>query len=670
MNRTVSNEGKDRLAARRAPLAKKTDAESTLRVCNVGYLNASPYRRLRTVPGVAYREASPVECTRMLLEDEVDLALLPIAELLQHGGLTILPFGIAADGPVTSVLLFSNGALETVQRIWVDGASYTSVALLRVLLTKLLPEQGRTIRLDRTALEAGAPNLAAGEALLAIGDACLKLRGRYSREWDLSELWKQKTGLPFLFAAWAHKPRKLSEDQVEIISKACQEGVEQRIFFARDFADQAELDRSTAEHYVGNVIQYPLHDLILTGARAFSRAGAQIGLFPSTDETGGIRLSSSGNAGPQPSNGRPSELDAILTRASEGGRLSLAEGLLLAEHASLFELGLAADARREAVHPEHSVSYIIDRNINYTNVCNVYCRFCAFYRPPELPGRPSKKSAGGYVLTKEELGRKIEETERAGGIQILLQGGLNPDLGIEYYEDLFRWVKQNYHVNLHALSADEILHIAKVSHLTLDEVFDRLIAAGLGSLPGAGAELLVDRVRQRIARLKSPAIEWLDVHRIAHRKGLISTCTMLFGVQETWEDRLIHMLKLRQLQDETSGFTAFITWPFQDENTQLKRGDTSSLEYLRVQSIARLFLDNIPNVQSSWVTMGPSLGQVALSFGANDFGSVMFEENVVSAAGTTYCMDSKLIERHIAEAGFAPWRRNVHYEDVSPASGA
>ncbi len=308
------------------------------------------------------------------------------------------------------------------------------------------------------------------------------------------------------------------------------------------------------------------------------------------------------------------------------------------------------------------MSYIIDRNINYTNVCNVYCRFCAFYRAPEIDGKPSKKSHGGYLLTKEEIGKKIEETVQAGGIQILLQGGLNPELGIEYYEDLFRWIKANYPINLHALSADEILHIARVSQLTLDEVFDRLIAAGLGSLPGGGAEILVDRVRKRIARLKSPAKEWLEVHRVAHRKGLTSTSTMMFGVQEGWDDRILHMTKLRHLQDESRGFTAFITWPFQDANTKVKRGNTSATEYLRVQALARLYLDNIPNIQSSWVTMGPAVGQTALYYGANDFGSVMFEENVVSAAGTTYCMDTATIERSIVEAGFFPWRRTVHYQ--------
>jgi cyclic dehypoxanthinyl futalosine synthase len=350
-------------------------------------------------------------------------------------------------------------------------------------------------------------------------------------------------------------------------------------------------------------------------------------------------------------------VNRLLNKAADGRRLSVDEALHLAANASLADLGLAADARRNQLHPGRRVSYIVERNINYTNVCNVYCRFCAFYR---APGRP-----GGYTLSKEELAVKIDETVAAGGIQILLQGGLNPDCGIEYYEDLFRWLKQQYPtVNLHALSADEVLHVCKVSDLSIEEALTRLIAAGMGSLPGAGAEILVDHVRKRIARLKSGADKWLAVHRAAHRLGIPSTCTMMFGVKESWHDRILHFEMLRDLQDETGGFTAFITWPYQQGELKLGRGNTSAAEYLRVQALARLFLDNIPHLQSSWVTQGPSIGQVALSFGADDFGAVMFEENVVSAAGTTFRMNSEFIESQIRRAGYTPWRRNVRYQSA------
>ena len=348
-------------------------------------------------------------------------------------------------------------------------------------------------------------------------------------------------------------------------------------------------------------------------------------------------------------------LDRLLTKAADGRRLSVDEALQLADGATLADLGLAADLRRNQLHPGRRVSYIVERNVNYTNVCNVYCTFCAFYRGP---GRP-----GGYTLSKEQLAEKIDELVAAGGIQILLQGGLNPELGIEYYEDLFRWLKRQYPtVNLHALSADEVLHVSSVSELSIEEALSRLIAAGMGSLPGAGAEILVDRVRRRIARLKCGAEKWLAVHRTAHRLGIPSTCTMMFGVRETWHDRILHLEMLRNLQDETGGFTAFITWPYQQGELRLQQGNTSAAEYLRVQALARLFLDNIPHLQSSWVTQGPSIGQIALSFGADDFGAVMFEENVVSAAGTTYRMNSDFIESQIRRAGYTPWRRNVRYQ--------
>lgn len=361
---------------------------------------------------------------------------------------------------------------------------------------------------------------------------------------------------------------------------------------------------------------------------------------------------------------RPSSsrtLDSALDDAASGRRISTADALLLAQRASLADLGLAAFERRQGLHPGRRVSYIVERNINYTNVCNVYCRFCAFYR---APGR-----SGGYTLTREELAQKIEETVEAGGIQILLQGGLNPELGIGYYEDLFGWIKANYPVNLHALSADEVLHIAKVSELTIQEVLARLIEAGMGSLPGGGAEILVDSVRHRIARLKSSSDQWLAVHRTAHRLGLPSSSTMMFGVRESWTDRVEHLERLRSLQDETGGFTAFITWPYQQGSLSLPRGNTTATEYLRVQALSRLFLDNIPHLQSSWVTQGPRIGQIALDFGADDFGAVMFEENVVSAAGTTFRMNSASIEAQIHGAGYAPWQRDVRYQEVRPIRG-
>ncbi|HEX9368818.1 MAG TPA: cyclic dehypoxanthinyl futalosine synthase, partial [Vicinamibacterales bacterium] len=307
-------------------------------------------------------------------------------------------------------------------------------------------------------------------------------------------------------------------------------------------------------------------------------------------------------------------------------------------------------------HPGGIVTYIIDRNVNYTNVCVARCNFCAFYRPVG--------SGEGYVLGFEEIFRKIDDTIALGGVQLLLQGGHNPDLPIDWYEDLFRAVKQRYPAfKLHALSPPEVIHLTRVSRLTVPEVIDRLMAAGLDSIPGGGAEILVDRVRRLLNCYgKATADEWLDVMRQAHVKGLRTTATMMYGHVETVEDRLEHLTRLRALQDETGGFTAFITWSYQPEHTELGGGEATGLEYLRMLALARIVLDNFPSLQASWVTQGGKVGQLSLAYGSNDMGSVMIEENVVRAAGASYCMDEVEIVRNIENAGFIAKRRNMHYD--------
>jgi cyclic dehypoxanthinyl futalosine synthase len=354
-------------------------------------------------------------------------------------------------------------------------------------------------------------------------------------------------------------------------------------------------------------------------------------------------------------------LDTALAKGAAGERLDEDEAEFLDEKAPLLELGLAADERRRALHPEGVVTYIVSRNVNYTNVCTTACHFCAFYRP-----RGHKEA---YVLSREELTRKIDETVALGGIEILLQGGLHPDLGIEWYEDLFRWVKRTWPmINLHALSPEEIWHIARTSELALETTIARLVASGLDSIPGGGAEILDDDVRRRIAPLKCSTDEWLTVMKAAHRQGLRSTATMMFGVGEEPRHRVTHLLRLRELQDDTRGFTAFICWPFQSQNTRLAPGDGSAHAYLRTNALSRLVLDNVPNLQASWVTMGGGVAQASLHMGCNDFGSVMIEENVVSAAGTTFQMDAEEVERHIRDAGFRAARRNMRYEIVRGAA--
>jgi cyclic dehypoxanthinyl futalosine synthase len=348
----------------------------------------------------------------------------------------------------------------------------------------------------------------------------------------------------------------------------------------------------------------------------------------------------------------------ILRKAVDGGRLTPDEGLALFDCHDLATLGRAADAVCRRLHPEPYRTYNIDRNVNYTNICAAVCDFCAFYR--------KGTDADAYLLPREVLYQKIEETVALGGDQILLQGGMHPSLKLEWYEELLRDLKARFpQVNLHAFSPPELWHFHKLNKLPLREVLRRLKDAGMGSLPGGGGEILADRVRLAMTVNKCLTDEWLAVQRTWHQLGGRSTCTMMFGHIETPPERIETLDRLRQLQDETGGFTAFICWTFQPEHTAMAHiPPTGSWEYLRTQAIARLYLDNIPNIQSSWVTQGWKIGQVALFFGANDMGSLMIEENVVASAGTVHYLTLDQIKRAIREAGYVPRQRNVFYEYI------
>jgi cyclic dehypoxanthinyl futalosine synthase len=349
-------------------------------------------------------------------------------------------------------------------------------------------------------------------------------------------------------------------------------------------------------------------------------------------------------------------LTDIVRKVRSAERVDGDEARTLYLEAPTLVLGRLADEVRARKHADRVVTYIIDRNVNYTNVCVARCNFCAFYRPVG--------SSEGYVLAFDEIFRKIDETIEVGGEQLLLQGGHNPDLPLEWYEDLFRAVKQRYPAfRLHALSPPEVVHLSRLSRLAVPAVIDRLIAAGLDSVPGGGAEILVDRVRKLLnCYSKATSAEWLGVMRDAHRAGLRTTATMMYGSVETPEERLDHLFALRALQDETGGFTAFIAWSYQPEHTELQGVEATGVEYLRTLATARIVLDNFDNLQASWVTQGGKVGQLSLAFGANDMGSVMIEENVVRAAGASYCMDEVEIVTNIENAGFVPKRRNMHYD--------
>jgi cyclic dehypoxanthinyl futalosine synthase len=349
-------------------------------------------------------------------------------------------------------------------------------------------------------------------------------------------------------------------------------------------------------------------------------------------------------------------VDRILTRAVAGERISENDALLLLREGELNQLGQAANAIRNRLNDPKVVTYIIDRNINYTNVCIYRCKFCAFYR--------KKGDAEAYLLDREELRQKIQETIDLGGTGVLLQGGVHPDLPLEFYTELLSWMREEFpDVHRHAFSPPEILFIARVTKLPLREVISRLIEAGLQSIPGGGAEILVDSVRREtLSYAKASTAGWLDVMRTAHELGLRTSATQMFGQGETIEDRVEHLRLIRQLQDETGGFTAFITWTFQKENTAMQEiEEAGSFEYLRMQAVARIYLDNVRSIQSSWVTQGTSIGQVALKFGANDMGSIMIEENVVAAAGARNRVTSEEMKRLIREAGYEPVQRLTLY---------
>ncbi len=340
--------------------------------------------------------------------------------------------------------------------------------------------------------------------------------------------------------------------------------------------------------------------------------------------------------------------------------LSKVQALELFRSDDLIGIGMEADAVRKKLHPEGVVTYIFDRNINYTNLCTEYCTFCAFYAPVKGPGR-----AKGYVLDLEQIYDKVRETVEVGGTGVLMQGGLHPDLKLDWYEQMLRGIKQRFpQVHLHCFSASEILHFADLNGLTVEDTILRLRDAGLDSIPGGGAEILDDEVRYKIARLKCLTEDWLKVHRTAHKLGMRTTATMMFGCGETLEHRVNHFQRIYDLQNETGGFTAFIPWTFQPGNTALGgRGwdEATSVEYLKTLAVSRIFLDNFENVQASWVTQGLKVLELGLCFGGNDVGSVMLEENVVKAAGTSNCTTEEELRRIIRDAGFRPARRDTLY---------
>ncbi len=615
-----------------------------LRAAAVSFLNARPLtamlagsRRIELVL------AEPSMCAAMLERGEVEIALLPVGGLAGKDYEIVPGIAIGSDGPVSTVLLVGEQSPVVWDEVFLDTASRTSQLLAKLVLAErgIHPKFTPMPAADGLALAKGT------KGALVIGDPCFDVSA--NQVLDLGREWTHLTRLPMVYALWAARPGVLTPEDVAEITRAAREGLGMRTEIAQGFAKEKRGDPERYRRYLTHRIRYGLGPYELEGLEAFLASVARHGFASET------RLRFADDLVKTARVRRHVSLDAALQKGADGERLDFDEAELLDEKAPLLELGLAAAARRRALHPDGVVTYIVSRNVNYTNVCTTACHFCAFYRP--------RGHEEAYVLTREQLAQKIEETLALGGIELLLQGGLHPDLGVEWYEDLFRWVKSSYpRISLHALSPEEIWHIARTSDLSLTATIERLVAAGLDSVPGGGAEILDDEVRRRIAPLKCSTDEWLMVMKAAHLKGLRSTATLMFGVGEEAKHRVAHLMRLRELQDETNGFTAFICWTFQPEHTRLEPGDNTAHAYLRVNALSRLVLDNVANLQASWVTMGGGVAQAALHMGCNDFGSVMIEENVVSAAGTTFSMDSEEVERHIRDAGFEPRRRNMKYD--------
>ena len=653
---------------------------SKLRLAAVSFLNARPITYgLERDDSVDLSFDIPSRCAEALARGEVDLALLPFASYATFPEeLRIVPgVAIAGRGAVRTILLVGEVPWEEMTDIALDSASRSSALMLR-LLTR---ERGLTPRFAQSEHESILEAAGGRRGAMVIGDAAFAAADRYPHVYDLGAAWTALTGLPFVYAVWAGRPGAASPADVARLRESLRAGLAHRPEIARAWAAERGMDDAVCAHYLNHNIRYQLGAEELSGAAAFlgrARAAGELTTLPSirffddgreerpittARTTALLPMPRSEETGQRPRAGaRDRSVDSLLADAAAGDRLSLADGVRLYHEASIIDLGAAADARRHSLHGDGVVTYIIDRNVNYTNVCVTRCKFCNFYRPP---GHKE-----GYTLDKDVLGAKLQETVDLGGVQILLQGGLNPELPLAYYEELFRWMKANFPLAIHGLSPEEIRYIAEIEQLPLRTVIERLVAAGLDSIPGGGAEVLDDDIRRYISPLKCSTETWLEVMRQGHALGLRTTATMVFGFGETPEQLFGHLEHLRALQDETAGFTAFICWPFQAEGTRLKlKDDTTAMRYLRVFALSRLYLDNFPNLQVSWPTMGPEVGQVGLRFGGNDFGSAMIEENVVSQAGAVFKLSAEDIERYIRAAGFVPRRRNMRYE-LLPASRA
>jgi cyclic dehypoxanthinyl futalosine synthase len=691
-----------------------------LRVGRIDFLNMYPMHWALGIEPTS--SGVPTDVNRAIIGGDIDVACMSSIEYARHSDeLVLLPsMCVSAEGAVGSIFAISNVAFEDVTDIWVTPQSATSVVLLQ-LLTRL-----RGVRPELHLLD-GAPSevLAGGErrAVLLIGDDALKARGEATLAKyvfsDLGERWLAETGLPMVYAVWAvrREAAERAPEAAAALDRLLVEGVT-RFAATDDAVDQAAVRfgvdvHSTRSYYdrlcydfgqnerkglirflrmaneQGFLGAVPQPEFVEVGEHDEDRGPATPGANLDPEIVRATYLKSVGSSHAldegaaddqhvemcldMEADARQRDVDDVLHRALEGERIDELDALALLQTSRLMDVGQVAHALRLQRTPSDEITFIVDRNINYTNYCLTDCGFCAFYR------KPGDQAGGGYLHSADTIIEKVRETVELGGTAALLQGGHNPDLDIEWYEELFRAIKAAHPTfHLHALSPPEVQHIARRSKLGIGDVLGRLRDAGMDSLPGGGGEVLVDRVRRVMAPKKTKTDDWLGVMRTAQRMGLSTTATMMYGHVELLAERVLHLQGVRDVQDETHGFRSFTSWTFQPGGTPLARvleagvapyqrhlpPTPTPFTYLLTQAVGRIYLDNVDNVQSSWVTQGLKVGQAALLFGANDMGSIMIEENVVSSAGTTYRATTEDFVHAISAAGFTPVQRDTLYREV------
>ncbi|MCE7934438.1 MAG: radical SAM protein [Chlorobi bacterium CHB2] len=655
------------------PMPTLAPSRKKLRVVAADFLNSLPLTvEMAEDELFNFEYVVPSEGARRMMEQEADIALLPVAAVAEIGGLEVVPGPcIGANGRVESVVIVSQVPLDSVERLFIDNASRTSVVLAKVFMDSVGKGSIPFIRMPGQEIPASVKGTDAG---LLIADIAFRESKQFKYRHDLADAWKRLTGEPFVFAVWAAQPGVLTPELVERINRRFWDGIARKHQIIEEWAARHQMPKAEVADYLDERIQFNLNKSAWYGMQEFFRLASNMKLLPdarvefATPQSPQNGINTFGKFVPEVvPYSRSYGVDRILARADSGRRISVHDAERLYLEADLTDIGEVANNIRNRMNPGGRVSYIIARNINYTNVCNVDCGFCGFYRSDD----PKRKGHNeGYVLTREQLREKMNELADGDGVQALVQGGVNPNLPLEYYTNLLRWMKSEWpQIQQNSFSADEVLGLCpNKTPQEISAVLHALRDAGLDTFAGAGAEILVDRVRKRVSYKKSRSAVWLEVMRQVGIMGMKASVTMLYGMGETTRDKFAHMAKIRQLQDEVAPFMVFVTWPYQKGPDQkIKSFDQAGSTYLRIQGIARIFFDNIQHIMCSWVTQGPDIGQTALYYGADDFGSVMFEENVVSASGTTFKMDASSMEHCIGEAGFIPFRRKGDFSPWDPA---